>query len=114
MQLNIRGLFGKLSNLKDLVNRVSHGKKIDIMLLCETWQNKNSPIISIPGYNYVYKSRKHKMGGGVGIFISERIRFTEVKLNVNYECIEYVVINITLKNKKQIDHSRLTVQTAKY
>ena len=27
MQLNIRGLFGKLSNLNDLVNRVSHGKK---------------------------------------------------------------------------------------
>ena len=101
MQLNIRGLFGKLSNLKDLVNRVSHGKKIDIMLLCETWQKKNSPIISIPGYSYVYKSRKHKMGGGVGIFISERIRFTEVKLNVNYECIEYVVINITLKNKNK-------------
>ena len=60
MQLNIRGLFGKLSNLKDLVNRVSRGKKIDIMLLCETWQNKNSPTISIPGYSYVYKSRKHK------------------------------------------------------
>ena len=101
MQLNIRGLFGKLSNLKDLVNRVSRGKKIDIMLLCETWQNKNSPTISIPGYNYVYKSRKHKMGGGVGIFISERIRFTEVKLNDNYECIEYVVINITTKNKNK-------------
>ena len=39
MQLNIRGLLGKLSNLQDLVNRVSRGKKIDILLLCETWQN---------------------------------------------------------------------------
>ena len=37
MQLNIRGLFGKLSNLKDLINKVSHGKRIDIILLCETW-----------------------------------------------------------------------------
>ena len=101
MQLNIRGLLGKLSNLKDLVNRVSCGKKIDIILLCETWQNKNSPTIAIPGYNYVYKSRKHKMGGGVGIFISERIRFTEVKLNDNYECIEYVIINITTKNNNK-------------
>ena len=101
MQLNIRGLFGKLSNLKDLVNRVSRGKKIDIILLCETWQNKNSPTIATPGYNYVYKSRKHKVGGGVGIFISERIRFTEVKLNDNYECIEYVVINITTKNNNK-------------
>ena len=105
MQLNIRGLFGKLSNLKDLVNKVSRGKKIDIILLCETWQNKNSRTIAIPGYNYVYKSRKHKMGGGVGIFLSERIRFTEVKyltlVNRNFECIEYVVINITTKNNNK-------------
>ena len=94
MQLNIRGLLGKMSNLKDLVNKASHGKKIDIILLCDTWQNKTSPNISLPGYEYVYKSRKpgyeyvyksrkHKMGGGVGIFVSDRIRFTEVKLNVH-------------------------------
>ena len=42
MQLNIRGLLGKLSNLKELVNKVSRGKKIDIILLCETWQQKQS------------------------------------------------------------------------
>ena len=101
MQLNIRGLLGKMSNLKDLVNKVMRGKKVDIILLCETWQNKNIPIISLSGYNYVYKSRKHKMGGSVGIFISERIRFTEDKMNVNYECIEYVVINITTKHENK-------------
>ena len=101
MQLNIRGLLGKLSNLKDLVNKVSRGKTVDLILLCETWQNKNSPTITIPGYNYVHKSRKHKMGGGVGIFISERIRFTEIKVNDNYECIEYVAINITTKNNNK-------------
>ena len=42
MQLNIRGLLGKLPNLKELVNKASRGKKTDIILLCETWQNKNS------------------------------------------------------------------------
>ena len=62
MQLNIRGLLGKLSNLKDLINKVSCGKKIDIILLCETWQNQNSLTPSLLGYNYIYKSRKHKMG----------------------------------------------------
>ena len=41
------------------------------------------------------------MGGGVGIFVSERIRFTEVKMNVNYECIEYAVINIMTKNENK-------------
>ena len=98
MQLNIRGLLGKLSNLKDLINKVSRGKKIDIILLCETWQNQNSPTPSLSGYNYIYKSRKHKMGGSVGIFVNERIRFTEITINANYESIEYVVINITTKS----------------
>ena len=101
MQLKIRGLFGKLSNLKDLINKVSHGKRIDIILLCETWQNQNSLTPSLSGYNYIYKSRKHKMGGGVGIFVTERIQFTEVTLNTNYENIEYVVINITTKNENK-------------
>ena len=73
MQLNVRGLSGKLVSLKDLVNKVSRGKKIDIILLCETWQNKNSPVISLAGYNYVHKYRKHKIRGGVGIFGSDRI-----------------------------------------
>ena len=98
MQLNIRGLLGKLSNLKDLINKVSRGKKIDIILLCETWQNQNSPTPSLLGYNYIYKNRKHKMGGGVGIFVNERIRFTEITINTNYKSIEYVVINITTKS----------------
>ena len=101
MQLNIRGLLGKLSNLKDLINKVSCGKKINIILLCETWQNQNSPAPSLPGYNYIYKSRKHKMGGGVGIFVSECIRFTEIKINANYESIEYVIINITTKSNNK-------------
>ena len=94
-------MLGKLSNLKDLINKVSHGKRIDIILLCETWQNKNSPTPSLSGYHYIYKNRKHKMGGGVGIFINEHIRFTEVTLNANYENIEYVVINITTKNENK-------------
>ena len=98
IQLNIRGLLGKLSNLKDLVNKASRGKSIDIILLCETWQNKNSPPINLPGYNYIHKTRKHKLGGGVGIFVSNRIRFTEVKLQFTYECIEQILIKITTKN----------------
>ena len=100
MQLNIRGILSKLSNLKDLVNKASRGKKIDVILLCETWQNKNSPLISLPGYKYIYKTRKHRMGGGIGIFLNDRIRFTEIKLKSNYECIEHIIIKISTKKEK--------------
>ena len=53
------------------------------------------------GYNYVHKYRKHKTGGGVGIFVNERIQFTDVKTEILYECIEHVVVNITTKNDKR-------------
>ena len=49
----------------------------------------------------IFTKAENKMGGGVGIFVNERIRFTEVTLNANYENIEYVVINITTKNKNK-------------
>ena len=101
MQLNIQGLSNKISSLQDLVNSACRDKRVDLILLCETWQNKNSPTISLPGYNYVHKYRKHKTGGGVGIFVNDRIQFTDVKTEILYECIEHVVVNITTKNDKR-------------
>ena len=37
----------------------------------------------------------------MGIFINDRIQFTEIKLKSNYECIEQIVINISTKNEKK-------------
>ena len=51
IQLNVQGLFNKMSNLHNLVNNICCSKRVDIILLCETWQNKNSPTISLPSYN---------------------------------------------------------------
>ena len=36
MQLNIRGLYSKIDKLKALLNECTLGKKIDVILLCET------------------------------------------------------------------------------
>ena len=45
----------------------------------------------------MYKIRKYKLGGGVGIFVSDRIQYTKM----SYDCIEHVVINITTKNQNK-------------
>ena len=66
MQLNIRGLYSKIDKLKSLLNECTLGKQIDVILLCETWQSKTSPIPKLDGYSYIYKHRQHKLGGGVG------------------------------------------------
>ena len=44
MQLNIRGLYSKLDKLKTLLDEYTSGKKADVILLCETWQSKTSPL----------------------------------------------------------------------
>ena len=49
LQLNIRGLYSKLTRLKSLLNDVTNGKKPDIMLICETWQSKNGPTPVLEG-----------------------------------------------------------------
>ena len=45
LQLNIRGLQGKVDKLKWLINENFKGKEPDILLLCETWMSDNSPDI---------------------------------------------------------------------
>ena len=73
LQLNIRGLYSKITRLKSLLNDVTNGKKPDILLICETWQNKNGPTPVLEGYEFVSKNRTHKLGGGVGIFVSKKL-----------------------------------------
>ena len=55
LQLNIRGMYSKISKLKSLIEDHSEGKYPDVILLCETWHSKNSPLPDIKGYNSVHK-----------------------------------------------------------
>ena len=59
MQLNIRGLYSKQQKLNELLVNTFKGKVPDIILLCETWQSKNSPLPEIDGYRIVQKYREH-------------------------------------------------------
>ena len=100
LQLNIRGLYSKLSRLKMLLNEVTEGEKPDILLLCETWQNKNSSSPVLDGYDLVSKNRMHKLGGGVCIFVSKKLRFkTRQDLEIDCQTIEHCIIEVQLKKQ---------------
>ena len=74
LQMNIRGLIGKQHDLSKLLFNMTGERKIDIVILCETWLTKESEHrISVPGYTYYGHHRKHKKGGGVGFLISEEL-----------------------------------------
>ena len=60
LQLNIRGLSSKLADFKRLLENLADRKKPDVILLRETWLNKSSHKISLPGYNTFNVHRTHK------------------------------------------------------
>ena len=62
VQLNIHGLYSKQHKLKELLTNTFRGKVPDVILLCETWQSKNSPVPVIEGYSIVQKYREHRKG----------------------------------------------------
>ena len=82
LQLNIRGLSSKLSEFKQLLENLADKKKPDVILLSETWLNKNSPKISLPGYNIFNVHRTHKKGSGVSVLISSVIKSHYKTVNI--------------------------------
>ena len=73
MQLNIRGLVNKQTELKNLICRVNKHKNLDVVLMVETWLKKSTVKrdLDITGYTFTGSHREgRKRGGGVGILIS--------------------------------------------
>ena len=75
LHFNIRSLIKNLGNLRLLLNGFERlGKRIDIVLLCETFLNNvNSNLVALEGYNFFEIHRNHKSGGGVGIYVRDDI-----------------------------------------
>ena len=80
--INIANLLTKLRSLKLFINNISTPEKSpDIIVVVETHLTKTncasyteSELKSIiPGYEFYHRDRTTKKGGGVGIFVSQRI-----------------------------------------
>ena len=96
IQLNIRGMIGKLTELSHLINDGVGKAKIDVVLLCETWLNQiNNAKASIPGYKLIGNVRSGRMGGGTGILIDNSLRCRQRKdLELNTEIFEHTVVEL--------------------
>ena len=58
MQLNIRGIGSKKTQLLDLIDNSIDSKELDVILLSETWLTPFSPNLSIPGYTLHRQDRR--------------------------------------------------------
>ena len=73
MQLNIRGIGLKRSQLIDLIDSSVQNKNPDVLLLSETWLTPFSPIITVPGYELHRQDRSLKKVGGVAVLVSKEL-----------------------------------------
>ena len=99
IQWNIRGMCSKTDHLKHVIDNNPCNRTPDLILLCETWLNKQTPSISVPGYNLIRKDQTKKVGGGVVILIKQGIKYKErrdLSDSTELECIL-----IELENHKQ-------------
>ena len=103
IHFNSRSLTKNMDQITDYLKTLNN--TFDILAFSETWLNKNkvsSSLINIEGYHFVHDDRSHKRGGGVGLFISDKLNFTvrnDIKLpnSTEYDSL-FVEINSTPKN----------------
>ena len=102
LQLNIRGISSKIGDLNHLINHIQTKGQPDIILLCETWLNKNSPSITVPGYTMINRDRECKKGGGVAILISNLLSSrARHDLTLGDEC-ESIFAEVKLGQKQAV------------
>ena len=102
IQINIRGILSKISLLKNLIENSIAGRSPDVIIISETWLTPTSPTVKIPGYRLVHKCRQDRKGGGVGILVSEHIRFLELQsLTSDVRENEVVSVELTLRTGKR-------------
>ena len=99
LQWNIRGLISKQSELSKFLFALNGKKKVDILMLNETWISKNnSNRVNIPGYSFEGVGRPSKKGGGVGFLISDEQRYSVVSdIKCTCDLIEYCAVSLTCK-----------------
>ena len=98
LHLNIRGLLNNLPKLEEIF---SSFKNIDIFGVTETHLNDDDSvsIVYIPGYTFVNKPRVKGRGGGVGVYISNRIPYHR-RFDLENDTVECIWLEITYPKTK--------------
>ena len=103
LHLNIQGLLSKMSDLKSyLSDMLKQGIFPTIILLCETFLNKNTVnLCKIKLYDLITKHRGTRKGGGIAIYVHESVSYTR-RVDLEFDIdkiVESLFIEITSNNK---------------
>jgi len=83
LHINCRSINKNFDNVLLLIDQLKI--TIPIIAVSETWTNDLTVNdFNIPGYTFVAKSRKHKSGGGVGLYVTNSIKF-KLREDLNFD-----------------------------
>ena len=100
--LNIRSLQKKVDELSTLLTSLDI--KFSVVWITETWLMDSPVGVEIDGYNFVYKNRPVRSGGGVGFYVSDNLDFrtrTDIYAD-EAEVMEALFIEIIRPHEKNI------------
>jgi len=81
----------------------SKNKKIDVLILQETWNLQHPELLNIPGFQKViFKTRKNCNGGGVGFYVKNNLKYKIVNIpNMFQEKVfESLTIEVQINKKR--------------
>ena len=71
--------------------------------MTETWLNSNSHLFDLPGFEFVCRNRQNRVGGGVGLYISNKFEYIiHEELNVTNDVLESLFVELINPNGKNI------------
>ena len=103
LHLNTRSIVNKFDSLKQLIN--SFKIPFEVIGLTENWLNDtNDDLFEIEDYSFVNVNRYSRNGGGVGIYISNQLKYKfRPDPTLDYQnIIESVIIELLIPSGKNI------------
>ena len=102
VHFNIRSINRNFDNLRLLLQNTNQ-KTCSVIGLTETWLNSNSHLFDLPGFEFVCRNRQNRVGGGVGLYISNKFEFIiHEELNVTNDVLESLFVELVNPNGKNI------------
>ena len=100
---NIRSINRNFDNLRLLLQNTIQ-QTCSVIGLTETWLNSNSQILfDLPGFEFVHRNRQNRVGGGVGLYISNKFEYIiHEELNVTNDVLESLFVELINPNGKNI------------
>ena len=99
MHINCKSISNKLQEVELLLSSCH----AEIIGVSETWLRNGDPMPAIKGYKFVSKNRDRSLGGGVGFFIKDNIKFNLIDTtDWRFEGFEYHLISISQRKRENI------------